>query len=505
MADPALPAGWPAVSPASGSADPQAGLPGVRALVESYRRGTLSPVAFIEDTLARAEAANGALCAFVTISRESAMREAQELEAALRRGEPVPPLAGVPFTVKDVIATAGIRTTNGSPTHAERVPAVDAASVARLRRAGAIVVGKTATPEFACRQTTSSPVSGIARNPLDLALTPGGSSGGSAAATAAGLGLVSVVTDGGGSARLPAACTGIAGFKPTFGQIPFDGALDAFSGLGHIGLMARCVADIAAVLPVVRGPLDADPYSLRAPLPPAGALTGEKPFAGLTIGWREGIDGEPVEPAIREKVAGALRLAAELGATVIALDDPIEKPLPVWLVLQHSIWAERYEDRPAVMAGIDEVIRAGIENAGKLSARDLQWALHGRTRLFRHVQGWLRRCDIILSPTLTRAPLPAEHPGTGPIEVAGVAAGDIREAWAPMLGLFSMTGHPALNVTCGWTPDGLPVGLHLAGRWHEDERLLSIGALFESRLAAGGALLPRPPRQTAPDLSRARS
>jgi aspartyl-tRNA(Asn)/glutamyl-tRNA(Gln) amidotransferase subunit A len=463
---------------------------GIKDLQDGYRAGRLSPVVVIEDALSLAEETHDALRAFVTISRVSAMAEAEALEAALRRGELLPPLAGVPITVKDVIATAGIRTTNGSPAFADSVPAADAVSVFRLRQAGAIVIGKTATPEFACRQTTSSLVSGIARNPWDLALTPGGSSGGSAAATAAGIGTVSVVTDGGGSARLPAACTGIAGFKPTFGKIPFDTALDGFAGLGHIGLMARTVVDVATVLPIAAGPCHADPVSLATARGSAGfeLQSGHQPLAGLRIGWRERLADEPVETPILDRVRRALNLAADLGAAIVTLDGVIEPPLPIWQILQHSIWAERYEDRFGMQAAIDPVIRAGIKHAGTLSARDLQSALHGRTRLFRQVQLWFESCDVILSPTLTRAPLAAEHPGSGPIDVAGRSAGDIREVWAPLLGLFTMTGHPALNLNCGWTDDGVPVGLHLVGRWHDDDRVLAVGRALEARLEA----FPRP-------------
>lgn len=472
---------------------------GIEELSKAYRNGTLAPTAVIEEVLTLAEDSQPALGAFVTIARTRAMAEARALETSIRRGETLPPLAGIPVTVKDVIATAGIRTTHGSLAFVDNIPTKDAVSVARLRRAGAIIIGKTATPEFACRQTTSSPVSGITRNPWNRSLTPGGSSGGSAAATAAGIGTVSLVTDGGGSARLPAACTGIAGFKPTFGLIPFDAALDAFSGLGHIGLMGRTVTDVMAVLPVVAGPSSEDPISLcRSEPTPFARHDGRRALDGVRIGWRERLDDERVDPEIREQFFRALGVAADLGAKIDVVKGAVDPPLPIWRVLQHSIWAERYEDNPAIMPGIDGVINAGIKQARSLSARDLQAALHGRTRLFRQVQGWLDGYDAILSPTLTRPPLAADHPGSGPIEVAGELAGDIREAWAPLLGLFTMTGHPALSVNCGWTKDRLPIGLHLVGRWHEDERVLAIGAALEMHLRDQRSALP--PLSSSKDL-----
>ncbi|MCO5093149.1 amidase [Bosea sp. (in: a-proteobacteria)] len=470
--------------------------PGIAELVERHRRGLVSPVETIEASLALAEAWEPFLGAFVTIAREQALAEARALETRLKRGEPAPALAGVPVTVKDIIATAGIRTTAGSPALARNMPSRDAVNVARLRAAGAIVIGKTATPQFACRQTTDSPLSGIARNPWDLRLTPGGSSGGSAAATAAGAGLLSLVTDGGGSARLPAACTGIAGFKPTFGRMPFDGSSDAFGGLGHAGLMARTAADIAYALPLVEGPCDADPYSLAVtPRPARQGGTQALPLAGLTIGWRAQLAQEPMEGAIAAAFERALGAVAALGAQLIPIDGAVEPPLPIWRVLQHSIWAERYADNAAVMAHIDRVIADGIADAGSLTARHLQGAMHGRTRLFRQVQGWFRDCDLILSPTLARGPLAAGHPGYGPIDIDGREAGDIREAWAPLLGLFTMTGHPALSINIGWTPAGLPIGLHLVGRWHEDARVLAAGAAIEAHF---DAVKPPPPLPSQP-------
>jgi aspartyl-tRNA(Asn)/glutamyl-tRNA(Gln) amidotransferase subunit A len=450
---------------------------GISDLREAYRRGRLSPVAIVEKSLARAESINAVLNAFTTICREHALAQAAEVERAFREHREPGPLAGVPVTVKDILPTKGIRTTLGSAAFATHVPAVDAVSVERLKKAGAIIIGKTATPEFACRQTTSSPVSGVTRNPWHLDLTPGGSSGGSAAATAAGVGVVSLVTDGGGSARLPAACTGLVGMKPTFGRIAYDGALDAFAGLGHIGVIARNSADLGLALSTLAGAHPKDPYSLeRATIPLAPAMDS---LAGLRFGLRRRLGCEPIDAEIDQAFDEVAHMVEGLGGSLTVLDDEIEPPLPIWRVLQHSIWAERYGDRPAVLEQIDPVMAAGIDHAKGLSARDLQAALHGRTRLFRHVQGWFECIDFIMSPTLTRPPLPATHPGHGPVEVSGQPAGDIREGWGPLLGLFTMTGHPALTLNCGWTANGLPIGMHLVGRWHADAEVLSVAGLLE--------------------------
>ncbi len=467
-------------------------------LTDRYRRGVLSPIDVVEDSLARAEASVGVLNAFVTICRDAALRQAEATAKAFRAGLSVGPLAGAPITVKDILPTKGVRTTYGSAAFASHIPSSDAVSVARLAAAGAIMIGKTATPEFACRQTTSSVVSGVARNPLNLELTPGGSSGGSAAALAAGIGHLSLVTDGGGSARLPAACTGIVGMKPTFGRIPFDTALDVFGGLGHIGLMARSAADLGTALSIASGPAPANPSFFAANGQAFDANAGDaRPLDGLRIGFRMRLSDEAVDPEFIQPIEGAMRRLQGLGADVSTLEGEIERPLPIWQILQHSIWAERYGDRPEIMKRIDPVIAAGIEHARTLSAQNLQAGFHGRTRLFRHVQSWFESLDFIATPTLTRPPLPAAHSGRGPIEVDGKPAGDIREAWAPSLGLFTMTGHPAVSLNCGWTEQGLPVGLQLVGRWHEDDKLLRLTGLLEQAMPEAAWRMPAPRRDSA--------
>lgn len=467
------------------------GLHGIAALGKAYREGRLSPVAVISDAVSRAEASQDTINAFTTICCEDAIAKAQALECALSRGEEVGPLAGVPITVKDILATKGVRTTMGSPVFVDHVPTTDAVSVNRLRSAGAILIGKTTTPEFACKQTTNSVLSGVTCNPWKLDLSPGGSSGGSSASIAAGIGLVSLVTDGGGSARLPAACTGIVGLKPTFGLIPFESSSDAFAGLGHIGLMARNVEDVAAALAITAGPHPGDPNSLsREVIRPAADILAKRPLEGIRVGWRDRLNGERISPMVLQSALATLSVFEDLGATVEVVAGEIEPPLPIWQVLQHVIWAERYAHRPPDLPQIDPVIATGIAHAETLSARNLQAALHGRTRLFRRIQSWFDRFDILATPTLTCPPLPAAHPGSGDIEIDGRPAGDIRAAWAPTLGLFTMSGHPALSLNCGWTDGGLPIGLQLVGRWHEDWSLLRAACLLQNSMPRAAWRMP---------------
>lgn len=463
-------------------------------LRRAFCEGRLSPVEVVQDALDRAERSQGTINAFVTICPETALDAARACEKAFAHGESLPPLAGIPITVKDIVPTEGIRTAMGSLDLARNVPARDAASVERLRQSGAIIIGKTTTPEFACKQTTNGQLSGVTRNPWNLSLTPGGSSGGSSASLAAGIASVSLVTDGGGSARLPAACTGVVGFKPTFGLIPFDGVPDAFAGLGHMGLMARTVADVAEVLSVTAGPHPGDAASLGRTVS-RRRLEGDpaQPLKGLRIGWRERLADEAIGAAVLPPILSALDAIVRLGAEVEPITDGIEPPLPIWQTLQHVIWAERHAHRLSSSSTLDPVIVQGIASAEALSARALQAAVHGRTRLFRQVQSWFERFDVVVTPALARTPLEAEHPGRGDIEIDGVPAGDIRAAWAPLLGLFTMTGHPALSMNCGWTAQGLPVGLQLVGRWYDDPFLLNVAQSVQDSIRGAAWCMPAQP------------
>jgi aspartyl-tRNA(Asn)/glutamyl-tRNA(Gln) amidotransferase subunit A len=452
--------------------------PDIATLAQDYRSGRASPVDVVREALRRAERIQPELNAFATLGSQSAIEGARAAERKFVNGETQSLMAGIPVTIKDNLPTAGLRTTYGSLRFADNVPKTDVESVRRLKAAGAIVIGKTTTPEFACRQTTSSALFGITRNPYDPELTPGGSSGGSSASLACGIGNISLVTDGGGSSRLPAACTGIVGFKPTLGRIPYESVQDGFGNFAHLGLMARSVADVALAFNAVAGPYSADPFAVFVPVPESDRA--RQALDSLCIAWRPRLATELVEPSVFEVCNNAVLAAERAGARVALDDSAIEAPLPIWRVLQHTGWASRFDE--TAMPLLDPVIREGIRHARGLSAADFQAAMAGRTRLFRKVQGWFEQADVVVHPTLTRAPLRADHPGDGQIEVAGTCAGDIRESWAPMLGLITLTGHPAITIDCGRDDKGMPVGLHLVGRWNEDEKLLSIAASFEGML-----------------------
>jgi aspartyl-tRNA(Asn)/glutamyl-tRNA(Gln) amidotransferase subunit A len=436
------------------------------------------------DVLRRIEETQPTLNAFITVDRDNAMKAAQQADAAVARGEDLGALHGVPVSVKDIINTAGLRTTWGSRLMADNVPDADAVAVERLRKAGAIIVGKTTTSEFAHKLLTDAPLFGVTRNPWDTRLTPGGSSGGSAVAVAAGMGPLSLSTDAGASTRLPAALTGIVGLKPTLGVVPHNQVPDGFNNFIHLGVMARTVADAALMLDVISGEHRADPHSLGvAPPGAASALraAGGKGIKGLRVAWRPLVGNRLLDHEVRRVCEGALDVFRKLGCSVDTLEDPVENAEPAWRILQQSNWGARfYTKLDEVGAQLDPSFVDGIRAGGEYSGQQLLQATYKRTQHFRAVQGWFVKYDLVLTPTASRPPLDAEARALDPITVNGEDAGDMRQSWVSYLNLFDLTGHPAVSIPCGFTGAGLPVGLQIVGRWYQDAAVLQAAAAFEA-------------------------
>src|SRR6266404_720806 len=282
----------------------------------------VSPVEMVDIVLDRIEKTQPTLNAFMTVCADDARAAAKAAEAAVMRGDALGPLHGVPFAVKDLVNTAGLRTTFGSWALADNVPSADSPSVARLKAAGAVLVGKTTTPEFGHKCFTEAPLYGRTANPWDLARTCGGSSGGAAAAVAAGLGPIGIGTDGGGSSRIPAACCGAVGFKQTLGLVPHDLTPDGFGNQSHITPMTRTVMDSALMLQAMAGPDPCDPHALGLTAPDfvAGARP-EGDLKGVRIAWRPLLGNSALAGEVRAACETALAGIAELGATVEAVDD----------------------------------------------------------------------------------------------------------------------------------------------------------------------------------------
>src|SRR5579862_1564039 len=274
----------------------------------------VSPVELVDDALARIDASQASLNTFITVCAEEAKAAAWEAEAAVMLGDPLPPLHGVPFAVKDLVNTAGVKTTFGSVALADNVPAADSPSVARLKAAGAILIGKTTTPEFGHKCFTEAPLFGCTVNPWDLSRACGRSSGGAAASVAAGLMPIGVGTDGGGSSRIPAACCGLVGFKQTLGLVPHDLTPDGFGNQSHITPMTRTVMDTALMLRAMAGPDRCDPHSLGLAVPDfVAAARPEGDLAGMRIAWRPLLGNSALAGEVRAACEAALRAFEEMG------------------------------------------------------------------------------------------------------------------------------------------------------------------------------------------------
>jgi len=447
----------------------------------AIRAGALSPVDVMRATLARIERAQPILNAFITVTAERALAEAEEAARAVSAGASLGPLHGVPFSVKDLVATAGVRTTFGSLAFADNVPDADAVSVARLRAAGAILIGKTTTPEFGHKPFTEAPLFGRTVNAWDRSRTAGGSSGGAAVAVAAGLGPLALGTDGGGSGRIPAACNGVVGHKQTLGLVPHDGTPDAFGNLAYVNPIARTVADTALMLQAMAGPDGADPWSQGVRVDDyVGAVAGARDLAGVRIAWLPRLGNATVAADVLAAARTAVDAFAAMGARVEEPEVTLPNTEPDWMVITQAFWYarfwplyERWGDR------ISDTLVRQMARAQDSTAADLERALFARTRIFRTVQSWFDDVDLLVMPTLSRTALAADHDLFAPVEIDGRTTDTVRKAWYPYTHPFNLTGHPACTVPSGFGRDGLPLAVQIVGRWHADAQVLAAAALLE--------------------------
>ena len=436
---------------------------------------TVSPVEVVSNALSRIDEVNPKLNCFCFIWRDEALEAAHSAARAVARGEPLGPLHGVPIALKDTTPTAGHRTTLGSYTHENWIPDRDAYIVGALRRAGAIIIGKTTTPEFAHTLVTDSPLWGVTRNPWNLERTPGGSSGGSAAAVAAGCVPLAEGTDMGGSVRIPAAWCGIVGLKPGLGRIPMDTLPGLFDLMSHHGPLARTVDDVRLFLQATQGPDDADILSIPCPLdlesPVSASVEGLRLALSIDLGlWAV----DPTVAAAVRAAATALRAAGavveEVEVSVTRKDEDVWGDL--WSVFMATYYGHLVEPYAAKMD--PEVLRL-IVRGNKLSAVQLKQLELERTALWRRLAAVFASHDALLCPTMSTGPSPAakadrpkNHPADG------------RYHAADMTGVFNLVAPcPALSVPCGWDTEGLPIGLQVVGRRWREDMVLRIGRAVE--------------------------
>lgn len=447
----------------------------------AIRLGEISPVDVLDSVAARIESTEPMLNAFITLDLERARKRAKRAEQELDQGHPVGPLHGVPFSVKDLLDTEGLRTTFGSFAFEHNVPTRTVRAVRRLEEAGAVLLGKTTTPEFGHKPLTEAPLFGRTVNPWDVNLTSGGSSGGSAAAVAAGCGPLAVGTDGGGSTRIPAAACGVVGVKQTLGVVPHDQTTDVFGLLAYIGPIARTVADAGLALEVMSGPDSADPHSYGREIAgtAAAALHGLS-VRGMRVGYLPFLGNERIDSETARLVEEGVGILEKEGAHVEVVEESLPPSYHIWGPLTFSIWAQRFGRHEETLGDrMSESLRRWMAEGRRVSALDVQSAMEGRTTLYRHVEGWLARFDFLATPTLSRPAVPIDHDPAGEVFVDGVLAGGLREGWYPYTHPFNLTGHPAVTVPAGWTKAGLPVGLQLVGRYLGDAELLGVARTFE--------------------------
>jgi aspartyl-tRNA(Asn)/glutamyl-tRNA(Gln) amidotransferase subunit A len=450
-------------------------------LAAMIRRREVSPVEVMRATLDRIQRAQPILNAFITVAGDQAMAAAREAERALMSGAELGPLHGVPASVKDLVPTKGIRTTFGSLIFKEHVPDRDAVAVARLKEAGAIIVGKTTTPEFGQQSLTEAPLFGRTRNAWSAARTSGGSSGGAAVAVAAGLGPIAIAGDGGGSTRIPAACNGVVGFKQSLGVVPQDYAPDGFGNISYTTPMTRTVLDTAIMLQVMAGPDPRDPLSVGRTKPDfVAAAKRDGPLNGVRIAWRPRLGNEIVAAEVLAACGGAMAAFAALGAETLEHRGAFENPEPLWFVINASYRKAHYEEYLRSKRDImcPTFVRQ-MDSLPSYSSAELYAAIFARTRLFRHAQSWFESCDILATPTLSRTALPIDQDFFGPIEIDGQFVPNLRAAWYPYTMPFNLTGNPAVSLPCGFDSSGLPIAIQLVARCGEDVTLLRAAAAFE--------------------------
>jgi aspartyl-tRNA(Asn)/glutamyl-tRNA(Gln) amidotransferase subunit A len=433
----------------------------------------LSPVELVDLTIERIEKSNASINAFITVTAESARKQAKQAERDIRRSGSKTPLHGVPISLKDNIFTRGIRTTAGSKILSDFVPQTDSEIAARLAAAGAILIGKTNLHEFAYGITSENPHFGPVRNPWAHDRISGGSSGGSAASVACGMGFASVGTDTGGSCRIPPSLCGIVGLKPTFGSVSLDGVVPLATSLDHAGMLARSVTDACIVFEAIagkypRGIRPPDYRKLRAAVPKRVRLGWPKPF------FFDRVDGD-----IRAAIDAAAKTYESLGARIVEvvlprLVEAVEPSTDIALA-EATYYHQSQGYFPARANDYGPDVRGRLEAGSKVSAVAYLRAFEVKRSLEKDFDAAFEQVDAILAPA---SPIPAPRIGENEAEVNG-KKDTVRSLLVGMCRPANFTGLPAISVPCGFTSAGLPVGLQLIGpRWQE-QTLLAIARLYE--------------------------
>jgi len=456
------------------SADQDIAYASANSLLDLYRTRALSPVEVTRLLLDRLDTLQPKINAFCIVDYEGALAAARESELRWQQGAPVERLDGVPVTIKDLMLMRGFPTLRGSRlVDPEQDWSEDAPAVARLREAGAVILGKTTTPEFGWKALGDSPLTGITRNPWDLSRTPGGSSAGAAAACAAGIAPLHLGSDGAGSIRIPAAFTGIFGLKPSFGRVPAY-PLSAMGLLAHLGPMARMVADAALMLNALSAPDHRDPYAL----PPEGTDWSdgiEDGVRGWRIAYSPTLGYAEVDPEIAAAVLKAARQFEGLGAVVEQVDTIFPSPRDALFTLWAAGAAKLLDAYPRdKRALVDPGLVATAVEGERISAVDYLGADLVRTALGQQMAQFHQIYDLLLTPMMPIPALPVGQDLNDPTTERHWID------WSPFSYPFNMTRQPAASIPCGLTRAGLPIGLQIVGPLYADARVLRAARAFET-------------------------
>ncbi|MFE5837396.1 amidase [Arthrobacter sp. NPDC056493] len=455
---------------------PEAGVtaPTAAGIAAAVRSGQRSAVAFIEDSLSRIAEANTSINAFVEVRGNAARQAAAAIDEAVARGESVGPLAGVPVAIKDSLWESGHEATAGSRALVGFRPPESAAVVERLVSAGAIVVGRTNLPEFCYRGDCSNDLYGTTVNPWSADRTPGGSSGGAAAAVAAGMVPIAIGSDGGGSIRIPASFCGIVGLKPTFGRVPRTPGWPGWYELNHLGPLTATVEDAALALSVIEGADPRDPTTHDAPR--SGAAATLPRLGDLRIAYSEDLGYIPVDDRVRDAFRATIDRLKALGANLTPAHPPVKNPLGIWntLTFADNVASEGdLLESGLIGSDAELLIRAGM----KISGADYARARNARHAFTSQWEAFMADYDLMLTPTMECVAFP--HIQRQPDAIEGAAVVGDGDDWCHFCYAFNLTGQPAVSVPSGQTVEGLPVGLQIVGKKFTDRLVLGFAAAWE--------------------------
>lgn len=455
-------------------------------LLELYRKREVSPVEVVKAYLHRIDLLNPKLNAYITVDHERALDTARKAEKTLAsRNAQLPALHGIPLAVKDTEFTKGLRTTSGSQAFYDFVPTEDSILVARLRQAGAILLGKTNTPELGMGAETESVVGGYCVNPWNPARTSGGSSGGSAAAVAAGLTCLASGSDGAGSITTPSAFCGVFGVKPTHGRVPYWPMPNPWPTFHDVGPIARCVGDAAVMLCTASGHDPRDSLSLKEGIPDLQSAL-QRQLTGLRVGWSSNLGYAVVEPEVESAAQSAARLLESIGIAVEEACPKLPYPFDIWPTIaraeEYVAFGHLLKEAPDQLT---PDVRSRLEIGRAITHAEYTQYLQEMVRFRRAIEEFFLSYDVLMTPMNA---VPAFEIRTPPSEIAGKSVSPEWESFTPFALCANLSELPAATVPCGLSFDGLPMGLMVMTRFGADALLLSVCATLERELRRVGGI-----------------